>query len=330
MVLGPGLFDCTRAGTPAFSQPLATVVIPAFNEGPGLAENLEVLLQFLASCGGPYEVLVVDDGSTDETYEVAQRLAASHENLRVLRHVTNLGLGAAIRTGFAFAHGSVVITYDSDMSYHPEIIPGLIIELENSNADLVLASPYMRGGAVANVPWLRRVLSREANRFLSFATNGRYATITCMVRAYRVAFFRNLETTEDRMEINPELLFKAIRSGAVVTEIPARLEWSRERACSRSRINVLRTLKQIGRTLRYGVAHRPAVLLAIPGLAPGILPLVVAIAVLMHASIKTIAIVTLITVIIQNSSLALFAGQLAVFGRNVVRRAHSHHHSPKP
>ncbi|MGZ5256070.1 MAG: glycosyltransferase family 2 protein, partial [Vulcanimicrobiaceae bacterium] len=186
MVLGPGLFDCTRAGTPAFSQPLATVVIPAFNEGPGLAENLEVLLQFLASCGGPYEVLVVDDGSTDETYEVAQRLAASHENLRVLRHVTNLGLGAAIRTGFAFAHGSVVITYDSDMSYHPEIIPGLIIELENSNADLVLASPYMRGGAVANVPWLRRVLSREANRFLSFATNGRYATITCMVRAYRV------------------------------------------------------------------------------------------------------------------------------------------------
>jgi glycosyltransferase involved in cell wall biosynthesis len=303
-------------------RPLITVVVPAFNEGPALAEHLQRLLRFLErlETQHDYEVLVVDDGSLDETYDRALKVTSQNENLRVARHVTNRGLGAAIRTGFAFARGSVVVTYDSDMSYRPEVIPQLLDALEENQADLVLASPYMRGGSVANVPWLRKLLSREANRFLSFATNGRYATVTCMVRAYRMEFFRNIQTREDRMEINPELFFKAVKRGAVICEVPARLEWSSERARARAGINIRKTLEQIGRTLRYGVGHRPAVLLALPGIMPGVLPLVVATAVLMHLNLKTIAVVTAITMIIQNSSLALFAGQLGVFARNVRRR----------
>jgi glycosyltransferase involved in cell wall biosynthesis len=303
-------------------RPLVSVVIPAFNEGPALAGNLQTLLRFLEERGGcrDYEVLIVDDGSSDDTYNVAVQEASAHSKMRVVCHLQNRGLGAAIRTGFAFARGSLVVTYDSDLSYEPEIIPRLLEALQENGADLALASPYMRGGAVVNVPWMRKLLSREANRFLSFATNGRYATVTCMVRAYRAEFFRTVKTSEERMEINPELFFKAIKSGAVICEVPARLQWTRERARARSRINVLRTLRQIGRTLRYGVAHRPAVLLALPGLLPGVLPLVITITVLMHLSVKMIAIVTLVTMIIQNSSLALFAGQLGVFAHNVRRR----------
>jgi glycosyltransferase involved in cell wall biosynthesis len=299
-----------------------SVVVPAFNEGNGLATRLEKLAGYLLASdpGRDYEILVVDDGSSDDTFDVAGQIMASYGLVRAVRHDTNQGLGAAIRTGFAHARGSVVVTYDSDMSYAPHIIVDLLSEMERSNADLVLASPYMRGGAVVNVPWLRRTLSREANRFLSFATNGRYATITCMVRAYRTAFFANVPSLEDRMEINPELFFSAIKRGAVISEVPARLEWSTERAHSRARVQAVRTLKQIGRTMRYGIAHRPAVLLALPAILPGVLPLIVATAVLMHLNVRTIAIITLITVVIQNSSLALFAGQLAVFGRNVVRR----------
>ncbi len=316
------LIDQREDGLPPSARPLATVVIPAFNEGPALREHLETILTELAGADGPYdyEILVVDDGSVDGTYEIAQAAAANHENVRVIRHDSNRGLGAALRTAFAAAAGSVVVMYDSDLSYRPAIITDMLVELERSNADLVLASAYMRGGSVVGVPWVRRMLSREANRFLSFATNGRYATITCMVRAYRLDFFRNIETTEDRMEINPELFFKAIKRGAVVSEIPADLRWTSDRARSHAKINVLATCKQIMRTFRYGIAHRPAVLLALPGILPGVLPLIVAVCVLLRLNIKTIALITLVTMIIQNASLALFAGQLGVFARNVVKR----------
>lgn len=307
-------------------RPLATVVIPAFNEGSALREHLDAILGALKDSTAPYEyeVVVVDDGSVDDTYEVALQASAVHETLRVIRHDRNRGLGAALRTGFYAAEGSVVVMYDSDLSYCPQTITDMLVELERTSADLVLASAYMRGGSVVGVPWLRRVLSREANRFLSFATNGRYATITCMVRAYRVAFFRDIETTEDRMEINAELFFKALKNGAVVAEIPAHLRWSSERAHSHARLNVARTFKQIGRTLRYGIAYRPAVLLALPGIAPGVLPLIVTVCVLLRLNIKTIATITVVTMVIQNASLALFAGQLGVFARNVVKRRASH------
>jgi glycosyltransferase involved in cell wall biosynthesis len=305
------------------SRPLASIVVPAYNEGPELAGNLCALARYLSTAQSPYdfEIIVVDDGSTDATYETASAAALEIPELRIVRHSRNRGLGSAIRTGFAFAEGSVAIVYDSDLSYAPEIVLRLLEQLDLDNDDLVLASPYMRGGKVANVPLLRRFLSREANRFLSFATNGRYSTLTCMVRAYRLSFFRNVPSTEERMEINPELAFSAIKRGARVSEIPAVLRWSDGRAKTRARISLRRTAKQIARTMRYGVAHRPAVLLALPGIMPGVLPLMLAIMVFLHLSLGTIAIITVITMVIQNASLALFAGQLAVFGRNTLRSA---------
>lgn len=301
---------------------LATVVVPAYNEDRELSGHLAELMRVLSrpDRSYEYEVIVVDDGSTDDTYEIARQAAADHANMRVIRHASNRGLGCAIRTGVEAANGSLLAVYDSDLSYRPQIIPDLLGELEARGADVALASPYMRGGCVRNVPWSRRLLSREANRFLSFATNGRYATITCMVRAYRTAFLRRLQTSEERMEINVELLFKAIKQGASIVEIPASLEWSARRADSHSRLSAGRTARQITRTLGYGIAHRPAVLLALPGILPGVLPIVVGVTILAHADLKTIAAVTLGTMIVQNASLALFAGQLTWFYKNVLRR----------
>ncbi len=237
---------------------LVSIIVPAFNEGAKLSQNMDTVLRFLFGEGLGYdlELIIVDDGSSDGTFTVAQDVARRHSNVRVMRHGRNRGLGAAIRTGFSSAQGSVMVVYDSDESYSADVIPQLVEALDRSSADLALASPYMRGGSVANVPWVRRLLSREANRFLSFAMRNRVATATCMVRAYRASFFKNIQSVENRMEINVELLFKAIESGAVIAEVPARLEWSSERADSHGHVDAAKTLKQIGRTLRYGLAHR--------------------------------------------------------------------------
>jgi hypothetical protein len=141
-----------------------------------------------------------------------------------------------------------------------------------------------------------------------------------MVRAYRLNVFRDVKSTEERMEINPELVFNALKSGARVSEIPASLKWTEKRTKSHAGIHPGRTFKQIGRTLKCGIAYRPAILLALPGILPGVLPLMLAIMFLLHLKLTTIATITLITIIIQNTSLALFAGQLTVFVRNVFRR----------
>ncbi|MDE2572592.1 MAG: glycosyltransferase family 2 protein, partial [bacterium] len=259
-----------------------------------------------------------DDGSSDDTYEIAQRFAQRRGDVVLLRHERNRGLGAALRTAFANASGIYLVTIDSDLSYSPEVVVEMLETIERQDADIVLASAYMPGGSVAHVPWARRVLSREANRFLSLATNARIHTLTCMVRAYRASSARQLASEADGMEVNPELLFSALRSGARVVEIPARLSWSPGRAQGVSRLNLRRVGSNCLGVLRCGLSYRPALLLAIPGLTPGIAPVVMGVMFLFHASLKAIVIAGIIIETIQLVSLAILAGQVATFFGRVI------------
>jgi hypothetical protein len=112
------------------------------------------------------------------------------------------------------------------------------------------------------------------------------------------------------MEINPELVFAALKNGYRVVEVPARLKWGGDRS---GRFNVRRTLAHIFGVLQSGLRHRPALWLGIPGLIPGLLPLVVAILLLTRTPAATGAIVVTVTLVVQYLSLAIFAGQTATF-----------------
>jgi hypothetical protein len=194
----------------------------------------------------------------------------------------------------------------------------LIEELERRRADIALASPYMDGGAVVNVPLGRRVLSREANRLLSLATSGRYATLTCMVRAFRSEVAKTLCFRSDDKPAVAEMLLDGVRKNLKIVEVPATLEWTDERRSYAGGIRLARTSAQIGNTLQLAFRHRPALYLAIPGLFPGLLPLVVAVLLLLRVSPTTLAVGTTATIVIQYTSLALFTGQITTFlGRRV-------------
>ncbi len=294
-----------------------TVVIPAYNEGPGLADALTAIATYFASHGGTYEFsyLIVDDGSNDNTYSVAEAFARRCLRARVLRHSVNRGLGAALRTAFENVRTDFAVVLDADLSYSPATAMKLIEALAIERADIALASPYALGGSVLNVPGLRRVLSREANRFLSLATNGRYATLTCMVRAYRVAAMRRLDFRGDRMVAIVEMLLCALRQNMRVVEVPATLEWSDARRNGGRRINVARIASQIAATVLLGCRYRPALWFALPGLFPGLLPLVVALLLAFRVSRATLAIGTTATIVVQYTSLALFTGQITAFIR---------------
>lgn len=292
-----------------------SVVIPAYNEGPILAANLVRVADYLSIYGSRYafRYVIVDDGSSDETYNIARTFSRYRPNVSVVKHERNLGLGRALRTAIDCLDSEYTIVFDADFSYSAATGMELLEALESENADVATASPYMRGGSVANVPWMRRVMSREANRVLSLSANGRYATITCMVRAYRTAFLKQLEVHQDGMECSAELMLDAIRKQGRIVEVPARLEWSDERRAGRRTIHLAKVARETWTTLRLAFRHRPALWLAVPGLFPGLLPIVVATLLLMHVSAQTLAIGTAVTVAIQYTSLAIFAGQLGTF-----------------
>ena len=296
-------------------KPAVSVIIPAYQEGPSIASALAAVDAELATLSARYEaeLIVVDDGSTDDTFAQAARFAERRLHVRVLRHPRNLGLGAALRTAFAQARGTYLVTLDADLSYSPQHVGQLLRALEEHGADMALASAYMPGGRVVNVPWVRRLLSREANRFLSLATSARIHTLTCMVRAYRAGLLAHLPTTSDGMEINHEIVFAALRAGATVVEIPALLAWSEARARAACRLKPWRTVRHAWGVVRSGIAHRPALLLALPGLIPGPLPVVAALLYFLHAPARAIAAGVALTLAVQYISLAVGAGQAASF-----------------
>ena len=288
-----------------------TVIVPAYNEGPGLSDALTAIATYFASHGAAYEFsyLIVDDGSGDQTYAVAEAFARRHRGVRVLRHEENRGLGAALRTAFDNVRTDLAVVLDADLSYSPATAMQLIEALESERADVALASPYAFGGSVLNVPLLRRLLSREANRFLSLATNGRYATLTCMVRAYRVIRYTPAGVSQrSHGRHRRDAAMRACSRICASSKFPRRCEWSQARRNGGRRINLARMASQIGATVLLGCRYRPALWLALPGLFPGLLPLVVALLLAFRVSRATLAIGTTATIVVQYTSLALFYG----------------------
>jgi len=251
------------------ARPLVSIVLPAYNEAGVLAENVAVFQEYLQTLASQYrfEVIIVNDGSKDATAEIAEKLASEYPNIRVAHHPTNFGLGQAFKTAFAASHGDYVVTMDIDLSYSPEHIGRLLESITRTRAKLVLASPYMKGGRLTNVPWLRKTLSVWGNRFLRVFARGNISTITCMVRAYDGRFIRSLVLRGTGMEIMPEVVYKTMVMRGKIEQIPAHLDWTLQLAAGPRRASSMRIIKHIFSTVLSGFAFRPFMFLVMPGLA---------------------------------------------------------------
>src|SRR4051794_40348055 len=114
-----------------------SVVIPIRNEAPSLDELHRELTETLATSGRSYEIIIVDDGSTDESFPALARLQAGDSHLRVIRFRRNFGQTAAFSAGFAHARGRVIVTSDGDLQNDPRDIPALVKKLEDEQLDIV-------------------------------------------------------------------------------------------------------------------------------------------------------------------------------------------------
>ena len=247
--------------------PLVSIVLPAFNEAAILRDHLDILVQYLESDMTDYrwEIVIVNDGSSDDTGDIAEAYAEGRENVSVLHHPRNFGLGQALRYGMSRTRGDYVVTMDIDLSYAPDHIRRLVEKLRSSGNRLILASPYMKDGKISNVPWLRKFLSINANRFLSVMAPGRVSTLTCMVRGYDGPFCRSLIRRATGMEIMPEEIYKSMIVRAGIGQIPAHLDWGLQNKQVR-RTSSMRILRHMFSTLLSGFLFRPFMFFILPGL----------------------------------------------------------------
>ena len=223
----PDTLGLSGDAAPLHDRPLVSLVIPAYNEAAIVEKNLAVICNYMQSLESKYdwEMIIVNDGSKDNTSMLAKAFAATRTNIFVLDHAVNFGLGQALKFAFNECHGDYIVTVDMDLSYSPDHIERLLDTLVKTRAKIVIASPYLAGGAVENVPEFRRILSVGANKFLSIASHGRIKTLTGMVRAYDARFLKTLDFYSMGMEVNSEILYKAMVLRARIEEIPAVLKW---------------------------------------------------------------------------------------------------------
>lgn len=220
---------CVRLGRASVSklQAEVTIVVPCFNEEAVLPFLVERLERLIVRHQRRWEVVFVDDGSTDRTPELLQDACRQRHWIRVLCHPRNLGLGAALRTGFAGELAPVVCTIDSDCTYPPERLCDLIAGLEEG-ADLVTASPWHPDNTQFEGSRIRLWMSRALSSSYRRLTGAPIYTFTCLFRAYRRELVRQVAFEEDGFAATAEILVKAFLQGFRVAEQPMPLTERRE------------------------------------------------------------------------------------------------------
>ena len=244
-----------------------SIVIPAYNEEAIFERSLKILHQYMQGIEDRYdwEIIIVNDGSIDATGKLADAFALEHRNITVVHHSINRNLGGALKTGFENSRGEYIVTMDLDLSYSPEHIEKLLTTIIETGADVVIASPYMKGGRVTNVPFMREILSKMVNRYMALTSQDRFYTFTSMVRAYNAEFLHSLDLKGRGFEVNPEIIYKSLILRAHIVEVPAHLDWSFQNTEGKKRTSGLRVIQGIFSGLMSGFIFRPYIFFLMTG-----------------------------------------------------------------
>jgi dolichol-phosphate mannosyltransferase len=199
-----------------------TVVVPCFNESQAIKPLVDRLHDLRADLCDiePFYVILVDDGSNDDTWQMMQNITTDVPWIERLRHDQNRGITAAVMTGMRAAKTEFVATLDSDCTYDPLQMRQLVSVMGEEVA-MVTASPYHPHGSVLGVPGWRLLLSKAASTAYAAVINVHLHTYTSCFRIYRRSAFINLDVRNQGFVGMAELLWVAVRSGGIVKETPA-------------------------------------------------------------------------------------------------------------
>lgn len=238
-----------------------SIIVPAYNEAKRILPTLTSLVDALERRGYHHEILVVDDGSVDETVAVVEAFAVLHPSVRAVLCEVNRGKGAAVRRGMLEARGQVRVMCDADGSMPPSQLDALIAPVASGRADIAIGSRRADGASVGvKQPWFRRAWSVVANAVVRKSLVSGIRDTQCGFKAFSAHAARSLfaRAKIDGWAFDLEVLAIAQRMGYVVDEVPVVWEddpRSRIRPV-RDAINVAREALAIRRNLRAGVYGR--------------------------------------------------------------------------
>jgi len=214
-----------------------SIIIPAYNESERLNASLPKVLDYLSAKALPAEVIVVNDGSRDDTADVVRRFAKLHPEVRLLENPGNRGKGYSVRNGMLNARGDVMLFTDADLS-SPIYEASKLFEAIDRGADVAIGSRWLRAELqTERQPWHRQLYGRLFNLALRIVLGLRYCDTQCGFKAFTRAAAHTVFSRQrvERWGFDPELLFLANKFKLRTVEVP--VEWAHDH---RSKISPLR------------------------------------------------------------------------------------------
>jgi glycosyltransferase involved in cell wall biosynthesis len=198
------------------------VLIPVYNERHLVAASIARVLALQSKLISSLEVIVVDDCSTDGSWELLRQIAGTDHRIRLYRHHKNQGKGSAIRTAVSHARGDVCIVHDADMEYNPADIPSLLVPFIEEGADAVFGSRYL------SAPYRRVLMHRHTNinkfitRISNWFTDLDLSDLETCYKAVKTPLLKSIPIRSNDFRFEVEIAFKLAKRRARIFEVPIR------------------------------------------------------------------------------------------------------------
>jgi len=196
-------------------EPCLAVVMPVYNEAGTVAEVVQLVL----AQRPVRQLIIVDDASTDDSWEKLRAATAGDDRVRLVRHPHNQGKGAALRTGLAGVTAPLVIIQDADLEYDPREYFSLLMPILSGRADVVFGSRFMGAGAHRVLYYWHSVGNRLLTMLSNMATDLNLTDMETCYKAFRREVIQQIKIEEDRFGFEPEITAKVAKLKVRIYEV---------------------------------------------------------------------------------------------------------------
>lgn len=218
-----------------------SIIIPCYNEEESLPLLKKLLLEFKQQAKMSFELIFVDDGSSDQTLKLLNELFTDFSKVKIIINVTNLNLGGAVKAGIEKCEGKYTGVIDADGSYSPLKLLEMYQLAINHGHDVVSASAHHpEAGFASNTPWWRVFLSRAVQDLYNIVLGTKYCSYTSIFRVYRTELLKSIKVDSNNFMAMAEILSKLVMIKAKIVDFPAKSSY---RQYGVSKAKIFQTIK---------------------------------------------------------------------------------------